>query len=204
MENFNGSEYDYRQYDRIWQRVAPQLDPYPEVRQARMEAAAFAPAEEALPGAQENPCCMGTVAMESIGVLSGFIEEELADRVFYLAFARKAPTQQAAKVLRDIASDEEAHARKLMAVYYLITGTCYRPNLTCGKLTIPPWCTALRERYHAETCGGLNYIRAADGTTDPCLIKLLTALSQDEYQHGERLLALLEKSLRQIPTCGMC
>ena len=26
------SVYDYRQYDRIWRRVSPELDPYPEIR----------------------------------------------------------------------------------------------------------------------------------------------------------------------------
>ena len=27
--------YDFRQHDRIWQRVAPQLEPFPELRQLR-------------------------------------------------------------------------------------------------------------------------------------------------------------------------
>lgn len=205
MENCNGSEYDYRQYDQIWQRVAPHLDPYPEVRQARLEmgGSLTPPGTENLPGAQENPCCMGTDAMESIDVLRGFIEEELADRNYYQAMARKAPTTQASRTLREIGQSEESHARKLMSVHFLITGQCYRPNLVCGRICIPSWCAALRDRYHAETCNGLNYIRAADGTTDPCLTKLLTTMSEEEYRHGERILALLEQSLRQIPTCGM-
>lgn len=33
MEN---EPYDYRQYDQIWRRVAPQENPYPEVRRAGM------------------------------------------------------------------------------------------------------------------------------------------------------------------------
>ena len=38
--------YDYRQYDRIWQRVAPTLEPYPETRRQEMGPA--------VPAAQMN------------------------------------------------------------------------------------------------------------------------------------------------------
>ena len=29
---FTNPAYDYRMYDRIWQRVSPDLEPYPELR----------------------------------------------------------------------------------------------------------------------------------------------------------------------------
>ena len=69
--------YDYRQYDQVWQRVAPTLEPYPGMDQAapsapeaRAETPPAAPAppppesqpsppESQLPGAQPNPCCSG-------------------------------------------------------------------------------------------------------------------------------------------------
>ncbi|MDD3346613.1 ferritin-like domain-containing protein [Oscillibacter sp.] len=227
--------YDYRQYDRIWQRVAPTLEPYPGLRQAEtppapmatpmtapittpmagpmgmpmgtsmagsMGASMAAPLtpsqiqqEAQLPGAEENPCCMGSAAAEMLEVLTGFIEEELGDRRYYLALARQAPTW-ARQRLRDIAADEGGHARQLMAVHYLITGECYRPAVSCERIYIGRWCPALRERYHAEACGGLNYARSADATTDICLGKLLSELSADEYRHSEELLAMLERSLQ--------
>ena len=72
--------YDYRQYDRIWQRVAPNLEPYPEVRQGETAVPAvqtgalpagtdaLTPAqvrqESQLPGAEADPCCMGSAAAE--------------------------------------------------------------------------------------------------------------------------------------------
>lgn len=82
-------QYDYRQYDRIWERVAPTLNPYPAARTQNSAAAApmTVQEEENLPGAEQNPCCMGSQAAESLEVLKGFIEEELADRRYYLAFA---------------------------------------------------------------------------------------------------------------------
>ena len=63
--------YDYRRCARVWQRVDPTLDPYPDVRAAAAMAAdtpgdglsaAERNAELTLPGAQADPCCMGTAA----------------------------------------------------------------------------------------------------------------------------------------------
>ena len=214
--------YDYRQYDRVWQRVAPNLEPYPGMRQSpdlknsSAEAApAAAPAnsttmmapvsqqtsaaqtaqEGQLPGAAQNPCCMGSAAAEMLEVLTGFVEEELGDRRYYLALSRQAPVW-ARQRLRDIAADEGGHARRLMAVHYLITGECYRPAVSCEHIYIGRWCPALRERYHAEACNGLNYARAAEGTTDPCLAELLNELSADEYRHATELMEMLERALQ--------
>lgn len=204
--------YDYRQYDRIWQRVAPNLEPYPNIRPAG-DAAVPAMAEQAppvsvpgtpaapetpegqLPGAEMNPCCMGSAAAEMLEVLTGFIEEELGDRRYFLAMARQAPSW-ARQRLREIAADKAVHAKRLMAAHYLITGACYRPAISTERINVGRWCAALRTRYHAEACSGLNYARAADGTTDPCLAKLLNGLSADAYRHAEELMRMLERSLQ--------
>ncbi|MDO4315649.1 MAG: ferritin-like domain-containing protein [Oscillospiraceae bacterium] len=215
----NTEAYDYRQYDRIWQRVAPNLEPYPAVRSAE-GAAVPAMAEQApppgvsapgvsapgapaapetpegqLPGAEMNPCCMGSAAAEMLEVLTGFIEEELSDRRYFLAMIRQAPSW-ARQRLREIANEQGGRAKRLMAVYYLITGECYRPAISTERIYVGRWCAALRERYHAEACNGLNYARAADGTTDPCLAKLLNDLSADAYRRAEELLRMLERSLQ--------
>ena len=189
--------YDFRQYDRVWQRVAPALEPFageeapaqgetlpaPQVRQ-----------EETLPGAEPNPCCMGSEAASMLEVLTGFIEEELEDRRNYLVLARQAP-MWARQRLRELASDEGGHARKLMAAHYLITGTCYHPRVSCGQPCPGPWCEALRRSYHGEACGGFNYARAAEGTADICLAALFRELSDDEYRHAGLLMSMLERSV---------
>ena len=202
-ENLHSPEvYDFRRYDRVWQRVAPDLEPYPGVSTAAgmpppqaASAASMARQESQLPGAAQDPCCMGSAASEMLEVLTGYIEEELADRRYFLAMSRQAPSW-ARQRLRDIAADEGAHARRLMAAHYLITGQCYRPAIASGSITIGRWCPALRERYHMEACNGLNYARSADGTTDPCLSKLLNELSADEYRHAEELMAMLERAIQ--------
>ena len=192
--------YDYRRCARVWQRVDPTLDPYPDVRAAAAMAAdtpgdglsaAERNAELTIPGAQADPCCMGTAALESLEVLQGFIREELADRRTYLFLARRAPTAEARQVFRAIASDEGRHARRLLAAVYLITGERYCPAICYPPLRCDGYCAALRERYHEEVCGGFNYHRASRETLDPCLQQLLLAFSQDEYHHANAMLCLL-------------
>ena len=192
--------YDYRRCARVWQRVDPTLDPYPDVRAAAAMAAdtpgdglsaAERNAELTLPGAQTDPCCMGTAALESLEVLQSFIREELADRRTYLFLARRAPTAEARQMFRAIASDEGRHARRLLAAVYLITGERYCPAICYPPLRCDGYCAALRERYHEEVCGGFNYRRASQETLDPCLQQLLLAFSQDEYRHANAMLCLL-------------
>ena len=192
--------YDYRRCARVWQRVDPTLDPYPDVRAAAAMvadmpgdglSAAERNADLTLPGTQADPCCMGTAALESLEVLQGFIREELADRRTYLFLARRAPTAEARQVFRAIASDEGRHARRLLAAVYLITGERYCPAICYPPLRCDGYCAALRERYHEEVCGGFNYRRASQETLDPCLQQLLLAFSQDEYRHANAMLCLL-------------
>lgn len=201
----NPEVYDFRQHDQVWQRVGPQMVPYPDMHMqnettmtatnAANHGGLVAAQEATLPGAVENPCCMGSAAEALLEVIAGYIEEELEDQRTYRALARVAPAW-ARQQLRQIADEEGEHARRLMAVYYLITGTCYCPAVTSGSIHIDSWCAALRNRYHEEACGGLNYQRTADDTSDICLSRLLTELSADEFHHAEQMMKLLERSLR--------
>ena len=211
--------YDFRQYDRIWQRVAPNLEPYPD-RAARQEApvpaappaAPEAPAvpvpaesgltlrpENQLPGAEQNPCCMGTEAEEMLAVIAGYMEAALSDRRFLQAMSRQAPSW-ARKTLREIAEDLRDQAQRLAAACYLITGQRCRPSVSGSRIYVGRWCPALRERYHAAACSGFNYARSAEDTLDPCLAKLFTDMSKEAYGHAEALMGLLQRSL-QNPGC---
>lgn len=205
--------YDFRQHDRLWQRVNPALEPYPEtaaetlpargggqITQPANSGSLTAAQESQLSGAEPNPCCMGSEAAELLEVLEGYIEEELEDQRRYLALARQAPVW-ARQTLREIAEDEGAHARRLLSARYLITGQCYRPNMVQGQLCMGDWCGALRQCYHEEACGGFNYARTADSTSDVCLTRLLNGLSSDEYRHAERVMSLLERSLSRRISC---
>ena len=87
---------------------------------------------------------------------------------------------------------------RLFGSYALVSGIVL---LVCGVFCPGRWAEELRRSYHEEACGGLNYARTADSTADVCLSKLLNELSADEYRHAERLMSLLERSLRQQGSC---
>ena len=195
--------YDFRQHDRLWRRVQPGLEPYPEAdtsggNQAQTSDAGMTLAQESrLPGAEQKPCCMGTEAAELLTVLEGYIADELAERRLYLALAQRAPVW-ARQTMRELAEDEGDHARQLMTARYLITGQCRQPEaLPLELVSAGDWCALLRQRYHSEVCGGMNYARTADSTPDHCLAELLNGLSAAEYRHAERIRGLLERCLGQ-------
>lgn len=217
MENtiFGGGQglsaaYDYRVYDQVWQRVSPGVDPYADDPAAGSMPAASPPETESaappaqpeavpaqsggvgsLPGAERNPCCMGTEAQSSLAVLEGFIGEELAGSRCCLALSRRVCSPGAAKLLRRIAGEKQAAARELCATRYLITGQQYTPSVTVEHRQWGSLAQALRSCYHQEACGGFNYQRAADEAMDPCLQKLLGRLAARAYQRAEDVMALL-------------
>lgn len=133
---------DPQRCDRIWQRVSPELDPYPEVRAACREPSRE-PGAENIPertGAAavrlhgdtggalaESGCCLAGRAMGSIRLIQDFIEDELADRRTYLAYTACAPNVAARRLLRQLAGEEGSHARRLMGVYYLVTAAAISP-----------------------------------------------------------------------------
>lgn len=207
---------DYARYDRIWQRVAPTMNPYPEVRavqnaavpvmavqQPATQQMSAAPQQKAqaeemteqqelsLPGAQANPCCMGSEAQDLVEVLEGFAQEEMADAATYRQLARFAPNRMAAAALREMGRGADQRGRELAAAYYLITGE--QKRITSAAVVLPrlPYRELLRERYHATVCNAFNYARAEDATPDPCLQRLLRRFSEESYAASERLLRLL-------------
>lgn len=189
---------DYRQYDKIWQRVSPELNPYPEVRMENGTAGNGSTGENGmgeLPGAESDPCCMGSAAMDSLHVLEGFIEDEVAGRCFFLRFACRVRNPRVARTLRQIAADKAEHIRQLMAAYYLTTGECYRHSVQIAAPTVTGYCATLRSAYHEVACMGFNYMRAADGTADACLQKMFQIMGENAYHHGEMLLQLLAQNI---------
>ncbi len=180
MDHGKNLHEDYLRCDKVWQRVAPELQPYPEVR------GGVRPVEK-------GGCCVAQ-RKEETDALADFIEHELADRRLYLEQMRCAPPQ-ARRVLRQIADEEGKHARRLMGLYYIMAGQCYDPAVPAAVGELLPWCGLLRRRYGEECAGGYAYQAAAEKTQDECLRRILQRFSADEYRHAEMLLRLLEGNL---------
>ncbi len=199
MEEKTNSAYDYACCERVWRRVAPAENPYPhageETAKNTAETGQTENSELSLPGAQSNPCCMGTLAMESVEVLKGFVRDELAAKQMYRSFSRSAPTQEARRVFHAISCDEERHARQLMAAIYLTTGETYCPRVCAEQNCRDGYRACLRRFYHEKACGGYNYFRAGEETLDYCLEQMFHAMSKDEYRHADQILRLLSRAI---------
>lgn len=174
--------YDYRLYDRIWQRVAPELNPYPEVRSAEMTPAPSPP----------EPCARPALSGQTLRDLA---DEELEGRRVYLAYARCAPNNNARRIMRQLAEEEGQHARRLLSLYFLATGEHYKPALSTNCIAVPPWCEALRQRYHEELYDAARYEELSRDGSDAVLAQRMADLSASELRHARQLLCLLEQNI---------
>ena len=118
---------DYEACREVWKRVAPGEDPYPMADNANTQMSAQ-DSELTLPGAEADPCCMGSDASVSVEVLQGFLREELGDAQVYAYLSSCTPRREMARAFRALSEDEKRHARDLAAAIYLITGKAYCPR----------------------------------------------------------------------------
>lgn len=191
-------QYDFEAYDRVWQRVFPELTPYPVQEQPPLNLPDLPANEQVgqLPGAERNPCCMGTEAQQSIHVIEGFTENEIALCRFYKEFARCVSNRKSACAIQKLQEMQLEHVRRLKAIYYLITGQCMvlRRQLTMPAIT--NYCDTLRAAYHEETCSSFNYYRAAVGAPDPCLRALFERLGGAKARQAEMVIEMLAAAVR--------
>ena len=182
MDNNENVTYDYRLYDEIWQRVAPELNPYPEVRSGEMS--------------QASPALPSTAPSNTQAeILRDLVDEELEGRRMYLAYARCAPNNNARRILRQLAEEEGRHARRFLSLYYLLSGKCYKPISTNDCIAMPPWCQALRQRYHGEIHAAMRYEQLSRESDDLIVAQTMAEFSKDEQRHARQLLCLLEQNL---------
>lgn len=211
LDQETGAVCDYRMYDRIWQRVSPELNPYPDVRGECSEVTLpeteiqfpSPPAEEIMPPVQEEmmpetgmqPCCMGTSTRGALQSLKGFMEEELAESRCCAALSRQVCSRNAARLLRRMAMEKREAARRLQAACYLIEGTCCTPEVPLERTRFSSLAEALRHCYHQEACNGFAYQRAAEETTDTCLSSLLQELGEQSYSRADAVMRMLGEVL---------
>lgn len=207
-----GDGYDFRRYDHVWQRVAPGVNPWaadPVPGRGAVSGlgnglAVSAPPDRSGSAAGDpmpdpcctgtDPCCMGPESRKDLPMLSGFLEAELSQRRQLLALGKTAPVW-ARGALRDLAAGSMGRARRLMAVWYLITGEAYCPAVSVDAVRVGRWGPALRERYHDAACLAVRYGQAAETMGDPCLGRLLWELSAAGYAGASELLRLVERSV---------
>jgi len=138
---------------------------------------------------------MGTEALESVEVLRGFAREEMEAQRRFARLSSQCRDASLRRVFADFSRLAAQRAKRLLSALYLITGEEYRPELSCEGQCREGRRELLRALYHDAACGGFNYARAAQETTDSCLAALLSGFSQEEYRRAGQILDLLARSL---------
>lgn len=164
----------YERWDRVWQRVSPELDPYPEVRAQRQEAG------DTPPGASVQ---LGT-----------FLEEVRRMERRYGWFGARGPAG-ARRVMGQLAGRCRRQAEVLGALYFVVTGERYRFRLAAEEMERISWREALRVLIRETEEGRRRALAAAKSCGEGCLGEAFTQLAAQWKEQREVLLRLLEKNI---------
>lgn len=141
----------------------------------------------------EAPRCDKPVSKQSLTAeqVMELLCGELEDAAFYEALSCRIGGKLGQRLLT-IAAQERKHAKKLSAIYYLMTGKkpCPdKPKCPCIACTNE----ALRERYIEETKGAEHYCHLAEKAGSFC--ELFRELACEESRHAQMILHLLQYCL---------
>ena len=150
---------------------------------------------EVIPEGDFPPRCdvpyLGTYSQIFSQTLRDMIGKELADWQFYRSLARRVGGS-AARMFSSMASDDWHAAKRLAGVFFLMTGEQYWPEKQ-GKVSIPSYHTALRERFVDEQQDAAAYVAAATECEDSCLCELFLELADENLRHVQQLRLLAEQ-----------
>ncbi len=114
-------------------------------------------------------------------LLLEMISDEMTDSATYLRLAR---CGIGARVFRTLAQEEDRHARRLKALYFLLTG-----QEACAEVGAVPYYScvadALRDRFAEEQRSAKRYLAAAERLPEHC--GLFRELAAQEQEHARRL-----------------
>jgi len=141
----------------------------------------------------EAPRCDKAVSKQNLTAeqIMELLCGELANAATYEALACRVRGQVKQKLMV-LAGQERQHAKKLAAIYYVMTGKkpCPdRPKCSCIACTNEE----LRERYIEETAGAEKYCCLAEKAGS--FGDLFRELASDETRHAQTILNLLHQCL---------
>ena len=134
--------------------------------------------------------CLGEGSRTALPELEGLLAQTNDAARIYRALARRARGTRG--FLSSLAASKEGQVRRLAAARFLILGEAFvfPPTVFPRTATLP---LALRERYQAEQRSALDFLSAAQRTTDPCLIQLYRDLADENQVHAGQIRERLEQ-----------
>ncbi len=181
------SEGDQELFRRVWQRVMPQPD-------AASPIVLSPPPESAPPNIPREELPTPSPAPED-AVFSSLLQEMAArEQAFarrYQALSRRL-RGEASRSARILAGQAQQNARRLSAVYFLLTGIRSLAPSPVSHLSPREDPAALIRRSFVEAQAAESAFRAASETCpSPFLTALFHALSQSHAAHQQQLITLL-------------
>lgn len=181
------SESDQELFRRVWQRVMPQPD-------AASPIVLSPPPESAPPDTSREELPAPSPAPED-AAFSALVQEMAArEQAFarrYQALSRRL-RGEASRSARILAGQAQQNARRLSAVYFLITGIRSLVPSPASRLSPGEDPAALIRRSFAEAqAAEASYRAASDSCPSPFLAALFHTLSQSHAAHQQQLITLL-------------
>ena len=119
------------------------------------------------------------------------IQCECCEAAICRSLAAQGPKCARERLLR-LAEDERCHAKRLGALYFLMTGKKYCPEPVRGACTAC-FNEALRKQYQAELEAEARYAKlAARAGEQACMFE---ALARDEGRHAKTIYCILQQTL---------
>ena len=134
--------------------------------------------------------CLGEGSRSALPELERLLTRTNDAARIYRALARRARGTRS--FLFSLAAAKEGQVRRLAAARFLILGEAFvfPPTVMPQAASIP---LALRERYQAEQRSALDFLNAAQRTSDPCLIQLYRDLADENQVHAGQIRERLEQ-----------
>lgn len=184
------SEGDQELFRRVWQRVMPQPD-------AASPIVVSAPPPESAPSDAPPPrdALPAPSPAPEDAAFSALVQEMAArEQVFarrYQALSRRL-RGEASRSARILAGQAQQNARRLSAVYFLLTGVRSFASPPAARLSPGEDPAALIRRSFAEAqASEASYRAASDSCPSPFLAALFHTLSQSHAAHQQQLITLL-------------
>ena len=191
MEQTPISGMDREVFERVWRRVMPEdrADcPFTLPEEEPAPAGSPAPAEPAGREGEPEPAALPAPSGEA---LRQYMDGELASWRKCRALARRLPGS-AGQALAAVADDELRHARRLGALYFLLSGVRYWPRQgEGGPIGAIP--AALRERFWAAHQAAGSYRAAALQAGGGRQQELFAQLAGEEERHLRAFQEALER-----------
>ena len=141
------------------------------------------------------PCATDAEARQEAGIsektIAGMIQHEYCDAALYRSLAAQGPRCARERLLR-LAEDERCHAKRLGALYFLMTGKKYCPEPARGACTAC-FNEALRKQYQAELEAETGYAALAERAGEQACT--FETLAREEGRHAQTLYCILQQTL---------